>query len=865
VNLPTGAGTVRVKGSRLSYSGRTNEGSLAVEGEVSGVGVDPELSGALELKGLIPQRLLSDNVDTLVTVDGKAVISGKLASPEFAGRLLLTGDIASGYVDVDGSFTTADEIAMRIAVASDSLWLEGQKRDLELMLAIEHDTLKLRNINVSKGISARGTLQLAEPHSVAGTAIVESLELSELLSLVELPGVRDIEKGRVWLTTDLGGTLADPLIDVDFSIRDISFRGTNDLELFGAAEIRGSSVVSSHAVLARAGREIGELFAEGPIGSEIRFHGHGSDLGLDMLSPELSGKFDFDISSSDESRRELLRIELSSSEGSIRNIEFGDLLVSGAANRTFFDVYDFEIEIDEEVRFSGYGEVPYGFGEGEELGVELQCEGNLLSLLPYVVPGIVDAEGTGKASILLVGTIGDLTAIDGSVTITNGYIEPELLVDRMKDVDVDARFEDGVLVLDSFTCEVGDGAIEARSFVRPKRQGEMLEPLVLSGIYIGGVGIKSTKGGISVNIPNVMRDGEWASASIMGQGGEEYLYLTGPYENPLIWGRFRVESADFMLPEVEEESEIPNSLVQRAQWDLEIVFGKSVWFINPRANVEVQEGTTVLVLGSRYDGSWKPMGTIHARKGTLTFLGNDFILEEGRVEFPRFESGPPRIIGKARTRVEDGTEITLTLDTGLAGLEELAEEAIWSEQVIQLSSDRPAEDDTQEKIWEKLLYGRPAEEVPESERFEFAREEVTAVMGQEVSELIVQPIIRPIEHRLRRALNLDLLRIKVQFAKHVIEQLEWFRSEDEPSSYTPFLNDTGIAMGKYFSRDLFLGYEALVQNLQRDVGQVELGFRHELSMEYRLSPGTVVTYTVRYRPDTETWESGPTIENRFRF
>jgi hypothetical protein len=451
------------------------------------------------------------------------------------------------------------------------------------------------------------------------------------------------------------------------------------------------------------------------------------------------------------------------------------------------------------------------------------------------------------------------------VSVSDGYIEPELFLDRMTNVALEAKFEDGVLTLDRFTCNAGKGTIEAESFIRPKRGELLLEPLVLSGIYMGGIGIKTTKDPINVNIPDVMREGEWAKARIMGQGEEEYLYVAGPYETPFIWGRFMIENADFLLPDVEEESSGPNTLAQRTEWDLEVVFGKGVWFTNPRADVEIQEGTTVLVLGSRRDGSLRPMGTIHARKGTLTFLGNDFVLEEGRVEFPRFEATAPRITGKAMTRVEDGTEITLTLDTGLADLEALEEETIWSEQVITLSSDRPTEDNTQDKIWEKLLYGRPVEEVPESERFEFARQEVTAVMGQEVSELIVQPIIRPIEHRLKRALNLDLLRIKVYFAKHVIEQLEWFRSEDEPSSYTPFLNETGIAMGKYFTRDLFLGYEALVQNLQKDVGEVELGFRHELSMEYRLSPSTIVTYTVRYRPDTETWESGPTIENRFRF
>ncbi len=96
-------------------------------------------------------------------------------------------------------------------------------------------------------------------------------------------------------------------------------------------------------------------------------------------------------------------------------------------------------------------------------------------------------------------------------------------------------------------------------------------------------------------------------------------------------------------------------------------------------------------------------------------------------------------------------------------------------------------------------------------------------------------------------------------------QLDEWRAHEGRAEYVPFLADTRITLGKYISRDWLLSYVGRAQTFEEDIGYQRLGLRHEIGVEYEVSPHTSLSLRAVYDPTASAWDRWISIENRFEF
>ena len=129
----------------------------------------------------------------------------------------------------------------------------------------------------------------------------------------------------------------------------------------------------------------------------------------------------------------------------------------------------------------------------------------------------------------------------------------------------------------------------------------------------------------------------------------------------------------------------------------------------------------------------------------------------------------------------------------------------------------------------------------------------------------MRPLLSPIEGRLKRNLNLDLVRFEVDFVEHFLAQLDQWSAQEDGGEYQPFLADTRVTLGKYISRDWLLSYVGIAEAFEADIGRQQLGLRHELGIEYEVSRNTSLSLRAVYDPSLAGWDRRISIENRYEF
>jgi hypothetical protein len=254
---------------------------------------------------------------------------------------------------------------------------------------------------------------------------------------------------------------------------------------------------------------------------------------------------------------------------------------------------------------------------------------------------------------------------------------------------------------------------------------------------------------------------------------------------------------------------------------------------------------------------------VAATAGSVTYMGEEFDVETAIVDFPAF-CEPPRFTLDASARVEDGTRITLAMDSSEGDIMLAGPGVTLDESALTLRSDAP-EDDTQEKIISKLQYGVSYDVLAGEEQASLERKQALDAVGSQIGGRIARPLLSPIEARVRRALRLDLVRIQVDFVGHFLSQLDEWRAHEGRAEYVPFLAESRISLGKYVSRDWLLSYVGRAEAFEQDIGYQRLGLRHEIGVEYEVSSRTSVSLRAVYDPALSEWDRGISIENRFQF
>ena len=398
--------------------------------------------------------------------------------------------------------------------------------------------------------------------------------------------------------------------------------------------------------------------------------------------------------------------------------------------------------------------------------------------------------------------------------------------------------------------------------VRSERMEDLgLAPLVIAGVDLGVLALTTDPEGVRANVPGLMDEEEAGRIVARGKDGAPALLIGGPSDQMRLWGELEFSDASFTYPL--PESDGSGNFVSASDWSLRMIAGRNLWYTRPDANLQIVRGGWLDFRGVPDDGTLCVSGRVEAKGGHVTYANADFDVREAFIDFPFF-CEPPRFYAFAETRVEDGTTISLTMDSYEDAFTATVPGATLDESELRLASDSP-DDDSREEILSKLQYGVSYSLLETEEQESLERRRALEVVGSQLSGRIVRPLLSPVEGRLKRALNLDLVRFDIDFVEHFIAQLDLWQAQEGAVNYQPFLSDTRITLGKYISHDWLLSYVGHAESYEEDLGDERLGLRQELGIEYEVSRNTSLSVRVVYDPFIVGWDRRISIENRFRF
>jgi hypothetical protein len=826
----------------------------------------------------VSASLDSVSVDSLVrlpsyvgdlVVDGGTRLRGPADSLEVLGTLRVRTSGFEGAFDLSGR---AD-----LAVPSRSFTLafdaaSARVRGLESPLSGTLDRLGSGALEASVSLERLGRLEgrvgPGPERSLSAGIVVSETELCDVYALVADGEPPADLGGFVFVSASASGTVDEPVMSGQLEIADMRVGPVDDLSASAGLSLgRDTLRIESFLV-----REQERAFLRGAgtaaLGGPLSLTVAGDGVPGQLLGGGEATRFDVTVGIGGTTGDPTLDGRVESRDGSFLGVPFDDFVARATGARGAVRVDPLSLERDGVYRVSAVGRFPVGGanarGGETEATLDISVDGDPIALLVEGSGFGESGPGSGSLRVSLAGEPGNLIVADGRLEATAPWVRPEAIVENLGDVSADIEIADGAVVRGVVAARADGAGIRIESTRRRTVDGRLLPPLDVAGVDAGILSL-TTDGGVSVSIPGLMSEGEFGRMTLAGPAGGDAFLITGPGEEARLLGEIEFSDLSFVYPFEDGDGGDeggPNPVLD-AEWALEMRAGRNVWYRRSDADVKIEEGGTLEFRGSPSGGTLCVRGRLESTRGTVTYLNRDFDVRTAFVDFPFFCEAP-RFFVEAETRVEDGTTVTLTMDSYEPALSFAGPGATLDESAITLSSDAP-EDDSEEEILSRLQYGMGFALLEGEEQAALERRQALDVVGGQLSMRVVRPILAPVETRIRRRLGLDLVRIDVDFVEHFLSQLDLWRAQEGSAQYLPFLVTSRITLGKYLAGDWLMSYIGTTRAYQEDIAEQSLGLRHELGIEYEVSRNTSLSMRVVYDPVIQGWDRRLSIENRYEF
>ncbi|MBD3368166.1 MAG: hypothetical protein GF405_08370 [Candidatus Eisenbacteria bacterium] len=865
-----GAGGVVLADELLAATLESRSGDWRVTAEVEFVGAEPNvaLSAALENFAVDSLAPLPPALSGTV-LDGEAGLRGPADSLVLSGTLRALSPWFAADIDLDGEADLAGA-ERRLAAAFAAVPFEIRGFETELRGRLE--------INGDGGLGGWATVdRLGRVEAEVGPGPGRTLSAGLVVSEARLEDVFAVATGGVpppglagfvFVSASASGTLERPVVTGQLEIADAVVGAVGDLSASGEVAIEGDSLRIEGLTVREGGnvflRGAGSAVADGPLSFSIA----GEGVPGQLLRGTERTRFDATVGIGGTTSDPTVDARLESEGGTFLGIPFDDLVARVTGARGTLTLDPLALERRNAYRLSAEGNMPLellGEGEGDgEATLDITVDGDPIALLVEASGLGTSHGGRGSLHASLVGEPDEMVVANAEVDATATLVRPSEIIEELRDVSLELEIVDGAVVDGSVSGTIDGRTGTLESVRRRVVDGRILPPLDIGGVDAGVLAL-GTDGGVRVNIPGLMTEGEYGRLDVAGPAGGDHFYFTGPGSRATLLGQVEFSDLSFIYPFEDDDGDEDGGTnpIMDAEWAITMRAGRNVWYRRADADVKVEEGGSLEFRGSPDGGTLCVRGRLESTRGTVTYLNRDFDLRTAFVDFPFF-CEPPRFFVEAETRVEDGTTVTLTMDSYEPALTFAGTGATLDESAITLASDAP-EDDSEEEILSRLQYGMGFALLEGEEQAALERRQALDVVGGQLSMRVVRPILAPVETRIRRNLNLDLVRIDVDFVEHFLSQLDLWRAQEGSAQYLPFLVRSRITLGKYLSRDWLMSYVGTTRAYQDDVAEQSLGLRHELGIEYEVSRNTSLSMRVVYDPVIQDWDRRLSIENRYEF
>jgi len=868
--LGSGAGGFLLSDGDLSVSLGPDDRTYAVTCQVENLFDAPGVGGEIVLSGVSIDTLFPAVAELLppIALTGVINVAGPVDSLSVRGSVEFACEQAEATVGITGVLTPSEEGGggLKLDLDSPDASFRGIAAPFTSELVVDGSAVSFRNLRLGDSVEADVRVGLCGDCELSAGIVVSEASLPLVLAAVlgEAPAGVD---GLVFASISVQGTVREPVATAQVTVGAGTVAGVRGLDAFAVGRFEGGVATLSEFTLLESGRTVVTASGRAEPDGALEMVITGDGIPGPILGGTPGTRFDATIGVGGTTESPTADGRVVSTDGGFLGIPFDEFSARVTSADGVVRVDPLVLERRGHYRATLEGTVPHGTLRGDADAPEgmltIGVDGNPMAFLAEFTDLAESGPGSGTLNVVLVGNGESVTLASARLEARAERVMPTGMFERIDNVEASVSIQDGAVVEGLVTGRIEGSAMRVRSVRGRVLDGRELAPLVVGGVDLGVLAIFTDARGVTANVPGLMLRDEFGRVALSGKDGEAEFLLAGPFENPLLWGEMVFSDLSFTYPFIKSGGDGMGDFLSDSEWSVRMKAGRNLWYWRPDANLNVERGSSLDILGVPSLHTLCLSGRIASTRGTVTYLHTEFGVRDVSVEFPGF-CEPPRFHIDAETRVADGTVISLSVHTS-EGMWALAAPGVtMDESALVLSSDSP-DDNTPEKIMSKLQYGVSYDLLEAEAQAAMERRRAVELIGTQLALRVARPLLAPIESRIRRNLNLDLVRIDVDFVEHFLLQLDMWNASEGMVQYVPNTLNTRMTLGKYISRDWMISYLGVVEPYEEDIRQTTMGLRSEFGIEYEVSRNTSLSLRVVYDPTLAGWDRRVSIENRYEF
>ena len=611
---------------------------------------------------------------------------------------------------------------------------------------------------------------------------------------------------------------------------------------------------------------------------DFKFSGHGLDMQQLVASITdddrlFSGMANYKILLSGSTKNPSLKLSATVQNGILQDLAFDKLTVSMEdrfddlhriydwTTHTIF-INNFYLGRAGRYHLSANGVFP--IDKSKPLDLNFDFDGDLLSFIPYWESFFVDGASLTTLNLEVTGTPKNIRIKKGKLVIDRGELWLADVASHVENITGTIEFVEGTnhVNIKNLLAHVDNTVLRInteRNVTLP--DGRKLEHWYFKDLNLdfGILALQTSKKGVKIHIPGLMHEEETGHIFLTGLDERRPFYFAGPIRNPRAIGKVLLFNTYLTYPFLvkdngPDEPSVAVRFLSKIDWDLYVNSGEDVVYFrkvpafidNVDMELYVDETSKGLKLqGIINQGTFKPDGEIVSTRGRLEYLDQVFRVDRFSVEFSR-NNPLPFVSGRAWTTIRDSVGAvpkTIYLDLyavdSETGLEK--QEGSWEDFKFKLVSADPQIGETQEQVLAYMGYSVGN-----------AKKKAVQVGGAVTERYLIRPLLRPVEKALERGLGMDMVRINSAIAQNLFYSTLGSSVRPYGRNYylNPFLNhssilllmqSSGVTVGKYLSRNLFLTYSGQLVSIANQT-DVDFGFNHSLGLEYRFLKNVLLEF-----------------------
>ncbi|MCD4651457.1 MAG: hypothetical protein K8S56_06700 [Candidatus Cloacimonetes bacterium] len=505
-----------------------------------------------------------------------------------------------------------------------------------------------------------------------------------------------------------------------------------------------------------------------------------------------------------------------------------------------------------------------------------EFNGDLMRFLSDSIEPLHHGRSMGRLNLQVSIDEDGLSVRRGYFRMEKGKIQVDTQPLDVENFNLFLTIEDNQLDIKDFRFKIGNGYLK----VANEHTGYSHD-FVLGMLQLGIFHIRTDDEGLLINIPAFTPGHTMSNVRITGRNRKELL-VKGPFEDIEIIGDVEISDSEAIFPPgvknllslftnninfntndrdiSEERVSLPLNL------DVIVRLKENIRYVTTPADLIIRDDSFIHL---KYD---KERFTVEqaeflSERGTLEMFGIMFDVDYVEIILGKFMK-QPRIVGKFLHRAADGSMISLHVfpsdGSDTSGFLK-----------FELTSDN-ADDTDMLDILTKLRYNRGDADLSAQEERELLQDEAIMMAGSGLSSTYIDPLISPLENRLRQFLRLDFLYIKFGIVENLftkyaqsdtgneLNNTDTGQEDWQDTGSSILLNKLSLSLGKYVYEKLFTEYTGTIVETT-DIESKEMQISHDFTFRYDLPKRYKIQYTYRIDRETEINSHEVMLSRAFRF